>query len=173
MNKNIETIIRDGMAEGKTFAEINKDLEAAGSSVRLNANRTGNALLDTGTGSLDPVTVVDGKLTNGDGGIPRQDEVIFAGKTWWLDDDRVTLIPKEVKEPWWAQYHTYGGLVPWQYELDKYIPDKDMMDRPAYAGKTVIKGALRYRYDETGKAHYEPKSMAEYGKDHAECERGE
>ena len=78
----------------------------------------------------------------------------------------MTLIPKEVKEPWWAQHHTYGGLVPWQYELDKYIPDKDMMDRPAYAGKTVIKGALRYRYDETGKAHYEPKSMAEYDKDH-------
>ena len=166
MNKNIETIIRDGMAEGKTFAEINKDLEAAGSNVRLNANKPGNAMLDTGTGSLDPVTVVDGKLTNGDGGIPRQDEVIFAGKTWWLDDDRVTLIPKEVKEPWWAQYHTYGGLVDWEDELDKYIPDKDMMDRPAYAGKTVIKGALRYRYDANGKAHYEPKSMAEYDKDH-------
>ena len=97
MNKNIETIIRDGMAEGKTFAEINEALEAAGSNVRLNANRTGNALLDTGTGSLDPVTVVVGKLTNGDGAIPRQDDVIIAGKTWWLDDDRVTLIHKEEK----------------------------------------------------------------------------
>lgn len=162
---SIENIILDGMKDGKTFAEINKELEAAGSDVQLNANRTGNAVLNSGAG-LDPVTVVDGKLTNGDGGIPRQDEVIYDNKVWWLDDDRVTLIPKEVKEPWWAQYHTYGGLVDWQDELDKYIPDKDMMDRPAYAGKTVIKGALRYRYDETGKAHYEPKSMAEYDKDH-------
>lgn len=163
---DIETIILDGVKNGKTYDEINKELEEAGSTVRLNANKKGNAFLDTGTGSLDPVTVVDGKLTNGDGGIPRQDEVIYDNKVWWLDDDRVTLIPKEVKEPWWAQYHTYGGLVDWEDEIDKYIPDKDMMDRPAYAGKTVIKGALRYRYDETGKAHYEPKSMAEYDKDH-------
>ena len=164
--KDIYEIIKKGEQEGKTFAEINKDLEAAGSNVRLNANKTGNALLDTGTGTLDPVTVVDGKLTNGDGGIPRQDEVVYDNKVWWLDDDRVTLIPKEVKVPWWAQYHTYGGLVDWEDELPKYIPDKDMMHRPEYANKEVVKGALRYRYDETGKAHYEPKSMAEYDKDH-------
>lgn len=164
--KDIYEIIKKGEQEGKTFAEINKDLEAAGSNVRLNANKTGNALLDTGTGTLDPVTVVDGKLTNGDGGIPRQDEVIFAGKTWWLDDDRVTLIPKEVKEPWWAQHHTYGGLVHWQDELPQYIPDKDMMHRPEYAGKKVAKGKLLYRYDGNGDAHYEPTSMAEYDKDH-------
>ena len=164
--KDIYEIIKKGEQEGKTFAEINKDLEAAGSSVRLNANKTGNALLDTGTGTLDPVTVVDGKLTNGDGGIPRQDEVIYDNKVWWLSDDRITLIPKEVKVPWWAEHHDFSGAVDWEDELPQYIPDKDMLDRPAYAGKTVIKGALRYRYDETGKAHYEPTSMAEYDKDH-------
>ena len=162
---NIETIILDGIKNEKTYEEINKELEEAGSTVRLNANKKGNAFLDTGTGSLDPVIVENGKVTNG-GGVPRQDEVIYDGKVWWLDDDGVSLIPKEEKEPWWAQHHTYGGLVPWQEEIDKYIPDKDMMDRPAYSGKTVIKGALRYRYNETGKAHYEPKSMAEYDKDH-------
>lgn len=163
---NIETIILDGVKNGKTYDEINKELEEAGFTVHLNANKTGNALLDTGTGSLDPVTVVDGKLTNGDGGIPRQDEVVYENKVWWLDDDRVTLIPKEVKVPWWAQYHTYGGLVDWEDELPQYIPDKDMMHRPEYANKTVIKGALRYRYDENGDAHYEPKSMADYDRDH-------
>ena len=163
---NIETIILDGVKNGKTYDEINKELEEAGFPVHLNANKKGNACLDTGTGSLDPVTVENGKLTNGDGGIPWQDEVFYNGKVWWLDDDRVTLIPKEEKEPWWAKYHIYHGLVAWKNELPKYIPDKDMMDRPAYAGKTVIKGALRYRYDETGKAHYEPKSMAEYDKEH-------
>lgn len=164
--KDIYEIIKKGEQEGKTFAEINKDLEAAGSDVRLNANKTGNALLDTGTGTLDPVTVVDGKLTNGDGGIPRQDEVVYENKVWWLDDDRVTLIPKEVKEPWWAQYHTYGGLVDWEDELSQYIPDKDMMHRPEYAGKKVAKGKLLYRYDAEGNATYEPISMRDYDEDH-------
>lgn len=164
--KDIYEIIKKGEQEGKTFAEINKDLEAAGSNVRLNANKTGNALLDTGTGSLDPVTVVDGKLTNGVGGIPRQDEVIYDNKVWWLDDDRITLIPKQKEEPWWAQYHTYGGLVDWEDELPQYIPDKDMMHHPEYAGKKVAKGNLLYRYDGNGDAHYEPTSMAEYDKDH-------
>ena len=162
---NIETIILNGIKNEKTYEEINKELEEAGSTVRLNANKKGNAFLDTGTGSLDPVIVENGKVTNG-GGIPRQDEVIYDGKVWWLDDDGVSLIDKEEKEPWWAKYHTYPALVDWQDEIDKYIPDKDMMHRPEYANKTVIKGALRYRYDENGDAHYEPNSMAEYDKDH-------
>lgn len=161
---SIENIILDGMKDGKTFAEINKELEAAGSDVQLNANRTGNAVLNSGAG-LDPVTVDGGKVTNG-AGVPRQDEVLYNGKVWWLDDDRVTLIPKEVKVPWWAQYHTYGGLVDWEDELPQYIPDKDMMHRPEYAGKKVAKGKLLYRYDGNGDAHYEPTSMAEYDKDH-------
>ena len=164
--KDIYEIIKKGEQEGKTFAEINKDLEAAGSNVRLNANKTGNALLDTGTGTLDPVTVVDGKLTNGDGGIPRQDEVVYDNKVWWLDDDGVSLIDKEEKEPWWAKYHTYGGLVDWEDELPQYIPDKDMMHRPKYANQKVEKGALTYIYDENGDAHYRPQSMFEYDKDH-------
>lgn len=162
---NIETIILDGVKNGKTYDEINKELEEAGSTVRLNANKKGNAFLDTGTGSLDPVIVENGKVTNG-GGIPRQDEVIYDGKVWWLDDDGVTLIEKEEKEPWWAQHHTYGGLVDWEDELPKYIPDKDMMHRPEYANKEVVKGALRYRYNGNGDAHYEPKSMDQYDKDH-------
>ena len=161
---SIENIILDGMKDGKTFAEINKELEAAGSDVQLNANRTGNAVLNSGAG-LDPVTVDGGKVTNG-AGVPRQDEVLYNGKVWWLDDDGVTLIPKEEKEPLWAQHHTYGGLVDWEDELDKYIPDKDMMHRPEYAGKKVAKGKLLYRYDGNGDAHYEPTSMAEYDKDH-------
>lgn len=163
---NIETIILDGMKNGKTYDEINKELEEAGSTVRLNANKKGNAFLDTGTGSLDPVIVENGKVTNG-GGIPRQDEVIYDGKVWWLDDDGVTLIAKPAeKEPWWAKYHTYGGLVPWQEELPPYIPDEGMMHRPEYAGQKVKKGKLLYRYDAEGNATYEPISMRDYDEDH-------
>lgn len=162
---NIETIILDGVKNGKTYDEINKELEEAGSTVRLNANKKGNAFLDTGTGSLDPVIVENGKVTNG-GGIPRQDEVIYDCKVWWLDDDGVTLIVKETKEPWWAQHHTYGGLVPWQEELPPYIPDEGMMHRPEYAGQKVKKGKLLYRYDAEGNATYEPISMRDYDEDH-------
>ena len=41
-----------------------------------------------------------------------------------------------------------------------------MMHRPKYANQTVVKGALRYIYDANGDAHYEPKSMFDYDKDH-------
>ena len=92
---NIETIILDGIKNEKTYDEINKELEGAGSPVRLNTNKKGNALLDTGTGSLDPVTVENGKLTNGNGGIPQQDEVFYNGKVWWLDDDRVKFVVQQ------------------------------------------------------------------------------
>lgn len=166
MNETILKILRD-YGDGKiTIEEANEKLAAAGSNVHLDPNKPGNAMLDTGTGTLDPVTVVDGKLTH-PAGIPRQDEVIYDGKVWWLDDDQMTLIPKEEKEPWWVPYHTYHGLVDdWHDELPKYIPDKDMMHRPKYANQTVTKGALRYIYDENGDAHYEPKSMFDYDKDH-------
>ena len=54
----------------------------------------------------------------------------------------------------------------WQDELPQYVPDKDMMHRPEEAGEKVAKGKLLYRYDGKGDAHYEPKSMAQYDKDH-------
>lgn len=165
MSDTVLEILRDYGAGKLTVEEANQKLKDAGSNVYLNPNKPGNAMLDTGTGSLDPVTVVDGKLTH-PAGIPRQDEVIYEGKVWWLDDDQMTLIPKEEKEPWWVKYHTYHGLVPWQEEIDKYIPDKDMMYRPKYANQKVVKGHLRYIYDAEGNAHYEPESMFEYDQDH-------
>ena len=166
MSDTVLEILRDYGAGKLTVEEANQKLKDAGSNVYLNPNKSGNAMLDTGTGSLDPVTVVDGKLTH-PAGMPRQDEVIYDGKVWWLDDDQMTLIPKEEKEPWWVKYHTYHGLVDdWHDEIDKYIPEKDMMYRPKYANQKVVKGHLRYIYDAEGNAHYEPESMFEYDKDH-------
>ena len=64
-------------------------------------------------------------------------------------------------------YHTYGGLVKdWRDELPQYIPKKEMMFRPEYAGKKVEKGKLLYRYDSEGNATYEPISMRDYDEDH-------
>ena len=52
-------------------------------------------------------------------------------------------------------------------EIDKYIPEKDMVyNRPKYHGQNVVKGALRYLYAEDGTCKYQPKSMADYDKDH-------
>ena len=52
-------------------------------------------------------------------------------------------------------------------EIDKYIPEKDMVyNRPKYHGQEVVKGALRYIYAEDGSCKYQPKSMADYDKDH-------
>ena len=52
-------------------------------------------------------------------------------------------------------------------EIDKYIPEKDMVyNRPKYHGVDVVKGSLRYIYAEDGSCKYQPKSMADYDKDH-------
>lgn len=162
---DIWTIIKQGQKDGKTQAEINNELASAGYQTAF-GDKTGNAYLDSGIGSPESCTVENGKLTSGKA-VPNQDIVIYNGEEYHVDSDGVTLIAKaEPEAPWWAKYHTYGGLVPWQDELLQYIPDKGMMHRPEYAGKKVEKDKLLYRYDENGDAHYEPVSMADYNKDH-------
>lgn len=159
-------IINEGKKNGKTNAEINADLVAAGYTPYF-GEKSGNAKLDSGTGSPEPCTVVDGKLTSIKAN-PHQDIVEMDGEKYHVDDDCVSLILiTEEDEPWWVAYHTYGGLVDdWHDELPQYIPDKGMMHRPEYAGKKVEKGKLLYRYDENGNASYEPVSMADYDRDH-------
>ena len=164
--RNVTDIILEGQRNGKTLAEINEDLKAAGSGLYLGADKSGNAVLLCGA-APEPVTVEDGQLVNGAAGIPHQDEVLYNGRVWQLDDDQVTLVPPQGEEtPWWASMHTFAGAVAWQEELDKYVPEQDMMHRPKYAGQTVIKGALRYTYDADGNAKYQPKSMGDYDRDH-------
>lgn len=159
-------IINEGKKNGKTNAEINAELVAAGFTPYF-GEKTGSAKLYCGSGSPEPCTVADGKLTSCKA-VPHQDIVEIDGEQYHVDDDGVTLIAiPEPETPWWVPYHTYGGLVDnWRDELPQYIPDKGMMHRPEYAGKKVEKGKLLYRYDENGNAHYEPVSMADYNKDH-------
>ena len=53
--------------------------------------------------------------------------------------------------------HTFAGAVAWQEEIDKYIPEQDMVyNRPKYHGQEVVKGALRYIYAEDGACKYQP-----------------
>ena len=89
------------------------------------------------------------------------------GGGWTKEEMEEGFIPAPVETPWWASMHTFAGAVAWQEEIDKYIPEKDMVyNRPKYHGQNVVKGALRYLYAEDGTCKYQPKSMADYDKDH-------
>ena len=89
------------------------------------------------------------------------------GGGWTKEEMEEGFIPAPVETPWWASMHTFAGAVAWQEEIDKYIPEKDMVyNRPKYHGVEVVKGALRYIYAEDGSCKYQPKSMADYDKDH-------
>lgn len=132
----------------------------------------GFGLLDTGTGSLDKVHVVNGVIQSGpvnevrqDGKISMLAYVYISGKQYAVDGDQLgEIVPDQ--EPWWVPYHTFTGAVEWWNELPRYIPEKDMMNRPRYSGQEVVKGGLRYIYDAEGNAKYQPKSMGDYDKDH-------
>ena len=163
---SITDIIIQGQKDGKTQEEINKDLAAAGYQTAF-GDKTGNAFLSIGVGSPEPCTVSGGKLTSGKA-VPHQDIVIYDGKQYHVDDDGVTLIAMPAPEaPWWfnEDYQAWG-MEDWHDELDTYIPDTGMMHRPQYAGQTVEKGKIRYRYDADGNATWEPVSMFDYNKDH-------
>ena len=89
------------------------------------------------------------------------------GGGWTQEELEQGFIPAQEGEPWWAPIHTFTGAVRWQDELERYIPEKEMVyNRPKYHGVTVVKGGLRYIYAENGKCKYQPKSMADYDRDH-------
>ena len=136
------------------------------------AKANGYGLLETGTGSMEKVKVTNGKLdhavntVNADGSTNMLAYVYIGGKRYQVYGDELgEIAPKEI--PWWVPYHTFTGAVAWPNELDKYIPDEDMMfNRPKYHGVEVVKGAIRYIYAEDGTAKYQPKSMRDYDEDH-------
>lgn len=164
--KSIYDIIAEGQKNGKTNAEINAELKAAGYQTAF-GDKEGNAYLDSAIGSPEPCTVENGKLTSCKA-VPNQDIVIYEGAMYHVDTDGVTLIEMPDEEaPWWftEEYQSWG-MPDWHDELAKYIPDKNMMHRPEYANQKVVKGKIRYRYDANGDATFEPVSMFDYEKDH-------
>ncbi len=65
---------------------------------------------------------------------------------WTQEEWEQGFIPAKEGEPWWAPMHTFTGAVRWQDELERYIPEKEMVyNRPKYHGVTVVKGGLRPR----------------------------
>ncbi len=186
MNNTINTII-NGYTSGKvSVEETNKALananagfsfqpgknaltadEIASTKVgKLPGDVTGYGLLSTGTGTMDKVHVVNGKVQGGAvntvvNGKPNEYDL-----TWQVFGDQLgEIAPKDA--PWWAPLHTFVGHVAWQDEVSQYIPEYDMVyNRPKYHGQEVVKGAIRYKYAENGTCKYQPKSMADYDKAH-------
>ena len=88
--KNITEIIEQYTAGKKNLEETNEALRAAGAQFHLNPEKnvlteeeslSGYGLLDTGTGTLDKVQVVNGELANCDCGGMRA-FVLMGGKTY-------------------------------------------------------------------------------------------
>lgn len=135
------------------------------------SDANGYGLMDTGTGTLDKVHVVDGVIQGGpvnevreDGKVSMKATVYIGGKQYAVAGDQLCEIAPD-EAPWWAPYHTFTGAVAWQDELPRYIPEKDMM-QPKYHNQDVVRGSLRYMYDADGNVKYQPKSMLEYDRDH-------
>ena len=132
----------------------------------------GYGLLSTGTGTMDKVHVVNGKVQGGAvntvvNGKPNEYDLVYiGGQTWQVFGDQLgEIAPKDA--PWWAPLHTFVGHVAWQDEVSQYIPEYDMVyNRPKYHGQEVVKGAIRYKYADNGTCKYQPKSMADYDKAH-------
>ena len=193
MNKTINDIINN-YTSGKTpVGDTNKALKEAGAGFSFQPGKnaltaeeiaatkvgarpndaTGYGLMSSGTGTMDKVHVVKGKLQGGainmvgSDGMPNECDIVYiGGQVWQVYGDELGNLAPE-KAPWWASMHTFTGAVAWQEEIDKYIPEKDMVyNRPKYHGVDVVKGALRYIYAEDGSCKYQPKSMADYDKDH-------
>lgn len=189
----INEIIRD-YTSGKTpVEETNAALKAEGAGYSLRPGQNtltaeeiasavggprpedadGWGLLDTGTGSLDKVRVEHGVLTGGainqvreDGTTTMTAYVTIGGHVWEVYGDQLGEVRRE-GEPWWAPMHTFADAMPWEQELPKYIPSWEMVhERAKYHGVEVVKGGLRYIYDEDGTCQYQPASMFQYDRDH-------
>lgn len=96
MNK-IEKILRDYTEGAATLEETNAKLEKEGSWIKLDpdrsvisdAERTTHGLMDTGTGTMDKVRVIDGKRleypvneVRPDGSVNMDAEVYFNGRRY-------------------------------------------------------------------------------------------
>lgn len=149
---NITEVLRKYTAGEKTIEEVMAAVDGTGLTFDREKNaiseseRSTHGLLLTGTGSVDKVAVKNGEISI-DLGV-MGGELCFNGKMYDIVGNKL------------APYTPYNP------KDAKWKPDPGMLHRPKYANQVVIKGRLRYRYDENGDATYEPVSMAEYDKDH-------
>lgn len=134
-------IIMQGQAQGKTNAEISEDLAAAGYTTNLNRDRTGNAWVILDESSQEPITVADGKITDGSL-VDEMYDILVDGKKYHTASDATTLVE--------------GPGIPFILEKEKLPDEPDLHIRKDRAGKQVIqrtkKGTYLVRYSEDGSA---------------------
>ena len=93
-DRNIEASKRlfEMAQEGKTPEEMTAELAAMGSTLFVKPGwKFGNAILDQGVGSVELVTVEDGKCTSAAG--TDNDILYFCGEVYHFAEDHVTLVP--------------------------------------------------------------------------------
>ena len=140
-DRNIEASKRlfEMAQEGKTPEEMTAELAAMGSTLFVKPGwKFGNAILDQGIGSVELVTVEDGKVVNGDGGT-ENDIIYFCGEVYHFAEDHETLVkgePEPIPGP------------------DKLPAEVDKSRRIDMAGKTdrvqTQRGWYTRTYDEDG-----------------------
>lgn len=141
IDRNIEasTKLYEMAQEGKTPEEMTAELAAMGSTLFVKpGHKFGNAILDQGVGSVELVTVEDGKVINGDGGT-ENDIIYFCGEVYHFAEDHETLVkgePEPIPAP------------------DKLPAEVDKSRRIDMAGKTdrvqTQRGWYTRTYDEDG-----------------------
>lgn len=114
-DRNIEASKRlfEMAQEGKTPEEMTAELAAMGSTLFVKpGHKFGNAILDQGVGSVELVTVEDGKVINSDGGT-ENDKVYFCGEVYHFAADHETLVKGEPEpHPGGGQAAGGGGQEP-------------------------------------------------------------
>ena len=140
-DRNIEASKRlfEMAQEGKTPEEMTAELAAMGSTLFVKpGHKFGNAILDQGVGSVELVTVEDGKCTSAAG--TENDILYFCGEVYHFAEDHVTLVPG----------------YPEKAEAPDKLPEApDKGRHPEWAGRDDIiqktqNGTFRSTFDEDG-----------------------
>ena len=141
MDRNIEASKKlfEMAQAGKTPEEMTAELKAMGSNLFVKPGwKFGNAILDQGVGSVELVTVEDGKCTSAAG--TENDILYFCGGVYHFAEDHVTLVPG----------------YPEKAEAPDKLPDgPDKGRHLEWAGRDDIiqktqKGTFRSTFDEDG-----------------------
>ena len=135
MDRNIEASKKlfEMAQEGKTPEEMTAELAAMGSTLFVKpGHKFGNAILDQGVGSVELVTVEDGKCTSAAG--TENDILYFCGEVYHFAEDHVTLVP---------------GYPEKAEAPDKLPEGPDKSRHPEWSGQTVRQKTQRGTYDVT------------------------
>lgn len=137
MREDINVILKKWSDGELTTEEANKQLKDIDAGISLNPDKKGNALIDSGVGSMDVANVVDGKL---EGGSAPQCDIYYGGKVWHNIGNDPTLLP--------------GGFP--RVDSEPAQKELDMKRKMEFANTVQVQwihgGKFEVKYDEDGYA---------------------